>query len=92
MKKTFEFTKAFATKLIIGALLLAMLGALLVSCGGGGSNKIEITGVTRNDEDGLTQDNLDKIATLLANNAQAHEAFVAAYRGYDMLWRGPRRG
>ena len=88
MKKTFEFTKAFATKLIIGALLLAMLGALLVSCGGGGSNKIEISGVTRNDEDGLTQDNLDKIATLLANNAQAHEAFVAAYRGYDMLLEG----
>lgn len=85
MKKTFEITKAIATKLIVGALLLAMVGALLVSCGGGGSSKIEVTGVTRNDEDGLSQDNLDKIASLLANNAPAHEAFVAAYRGYNML-------
>ena len=85
MKKTFEFTRSFVTKLIVGVLLLALLGSVLTSCGGSATQKVEVSGVTRNDEEGLTQDNLDKIATTLANNAAAHQAFVAAYRGYNML-------
>ena len=89
MKKTFEITKAFATKLLVGVLLLVLLGALLTSCGGGvASGKTQITGVTRNDEEGISQDALDKIATLLANNSQAHVYFVGAYRGYNMLAEG----
>ena len=88
MKKTFEITKSFVTKLILGVLLLAILGSILTGCGGATVQKVEVSGVNLNDTDGLTQDNLDKIATVLANNAAAHQAFVAAYRGYNMLEEG----
>lgn len=87
MKKTFQITKSLAAKLIVGVLLLALIGSLLVSCGTG-TKKIEISGVARDEASQLTQDNLDKIATVLANNPEAHVAFVAAYRGYNMLAEG----
>lgn len=87
MKKTFQITKSLAAKLIVGVLLLALIGSLLVSCGTG-TKKIEISGVARDEASQLTQDNLDKIATVLANKSEAHVAFVAAYRGYNMLAEG----
>lgn len=87
MKKTFQITKSLLTKLIVGVLLLAVLGSVLVSCGGG-TQKISISGVARDEASQLTQDNLDKLATALANNSEAYVAFVAAYRGYNMLAEG----
>lgn len=87
MKKTFQITKSLAAKLIVGVLLLALMGSLLVSCGTG-VQKMPISGVARDEASQLTQDNLDKIATVLANNPEAHVAFVAAYRGYNMLAEG----
>ena len=89
MKKTFEITRSFVTKLIVGVLMLAILGAALTGCGGASVQKSELEGNVAVAEGSETSQNqLNEIAEFLLNNNQAHQAFVAAYRGYDMLEEG----
>lgn len=82
MKKTI-FKRAFA---LVAALVLVCV--LFTSCASNTSQqiKVEITGdVTLNDTDGISQKNLNEIAEFLANNNEAHQGIVAAYRGYNYL-------
>ena len=89
MKKTFEITRSCVTKLIVGVLMLAILGAALTGCGGASVQKSELEGNVAVAEGSETSQNqLNEIAEFLLNNNQAHQAFVAAYRGYDMLEEG----
>lgn len=80
MKKTI-FKRALA--LIMAAILACVLFS---SCMGSNSQqiKVELDGdVKLNDEDGISQNNLNEIAEFMANNKEAYEGIVAAFRGYD---------
>lgn len=76
----------FITKFTVLLLLMVVVATVFTGCFGSTANQtVTITGVTRNDEDGLTQEQLDTLATVLRNNSAAWQDFVAAYRGYDVL-------
>ena len=81
MKKT-TFKRAFA---LLAALVL--VSVLFTSCVGSNQQiTTELKGdVKLNDEDGISQNNLNEIAEFLANNKEAYEGVVAAYRGYNYL-------
>ena len=76
----------FITKFTVLLLLVIAIATVFTGCfGSSAPQTVTITGVTRNDEDGLTQDQLDTLATVLRNNTLAWQDFIAAYRGYDIL-------
>ena len=80
-----KMKKILTSKVIILLVLLFSLCTVLTSCFGGGQATVKITDVSVNDNEGLTQDQLNAIATLVRNNSGAWNDFVAAYRGYDVL-------
>ncbi len=75
----------FISKLIVLFLITTMLCLTLASCGGTTQQKVTISNVTLNDTDGLTQTEIDAIATFVRNNSGALNDFLAAYRGYDVV-------
>ena len=81
MKKT-TFKRAVA---LLAAMVL--VSVLFTSCVGSNQQiTTELKGdVKLNDEDGISQNNLNEIAEFLANNKEAYEGVVAAYRGYNYL-------
>ena len=81
MKKTI-FKRAFA---LIAALVL--VSVLFTSCVASNQQiTTKLDGdVKLNDEDGISQNNLNEIAEFLANNREAYEGVVAAFRGYNYL-------
>ncbi len=86
MKKT-TFAKPLIMRLVLAALLLATLCSVFVGCSGGVQNTISVSvSEIEHDEsaNNLTKLELKEIANFLASDAKAREAFVAAYRGYDM--------
>lgn len=87
MKKNLKFAKPLVTRLLLAVMLLAVLASVFVGCAGPSQTTINVTvSEIEHDEaaNGLTKLELKTIAEFLAGNASAREAFVAAYRGYDM--------
>ncbi len=89
MKKT--TSAKFMTRLLPLVLLLVMLCSAFVGCAGGSTNTlpVNVSNIEHSETDNaLGKAELKLIAEFLANNASAREAFVAAYRGYDMTVEG----
>ena len=79
-------SRTIIKKLLVVALVIVTVCALMVSCGGQQKPTVTISGdVKLNDTDGIGQASLNNIANFMANNAQAYEGIVAAYRGYNIL-------
>ena len=82
----------FITKFTVLLLVVIAIATFFTGCfGTTTAQTVTITGVTLNDEEGLTQSELDTIATVLKNNGAAWQDFVAAYRGYDVLGEDANR-
>lgn len=85
MKKEIAL-KNLVGRLLILVLALALLGSLLVGCG----EDTAASGVNVSDisyEEGvnaLSKESMKSVADFILTSAEAREAFVAAYRGYDM--------
>lgn len=79
-------SRSIIKKLLVAALVVITVCALMVSCGGQQKPTVTISGdVKLNDTDGIGQASLNNIANFMANNAEAYEGIVAAYRGYNIL-------
>ena len=78
--------KTLAVRLLLALLLLAVMGSALSGCASGTvSVSVSLSDIEYNEEqNSLTKEQLKTLSDFLANNGLAHEAFVAAYRGYDM--------
>lgn len=87
MKKQLKFAKPLVTRLVLAVMLLAVLATAFAGCAGQSQSTINVS-VSEIEYDetvnSLTKLELKTIAEFLAGNAAAREAFVAAYRGYDM--------
>lgn len=87
MKTQQNFAKPIVARLLLVLLLLAVVGSAFVGCASNETNVITVT-VSEVEHDAeannLTKLELKTIAEFLAGNSAAREAFVAAYRGYDM--------
>lgn len=79
-----KMKRNFISKSAVLFLLVLMLCTVFSSCAAPRQQKVTISGVTLNDTEGLTQEEIDAIATFVRNNSGALNDFVAAYRGYDM--------
>ena len=87
MKKNLKFAKPLVMRLVLAVMLLSVLATVFVGCAGTSQTTINVTvSDIEYDEaaNSLTKLELKTIAEFLAGNASAREAFVAAYRGYDM--------
>ena len=84
--KKFATIKTLAVKLLLVLLLLAVMGSVLSGCATGTvSASISLSDIEYNEEqNSLPKEQLKTLSDFLANNGSAHEAFVAAFRGYDM--------
>ncbi len=85
--KKITFAKPLIMRLVLAALLLAVLCSVFVGCSGGVASTLTVSvSDIEHDENtnSLGKLELKEIANFLASDAKAREAFVAAYRGYDM--------
>ena len=79
--------KIFNSRIFSIIVLLIVACALLTSCIGTAQQQTVQKTVTNYDgsKNVLKQEELNTIATTIYNNKEAKEAFVAAYRGYDVI-------
>ena len=79
--------KIFNSRIFSIIVLLVVACALLTSCIGTPQQQTVQKTVTNYDgsKNVLKQEELNTIATTIYNNKEAKEAFVAAYRGYDVI-------
>lgn len=79
--------KIFNSRIFSIIVLLVVACALLTSCIGTPQQQTVQKAVTNYDgsKNVLKQEELNTIATTIYNNKEAKEAFVAAYRGYDVI-------
>lgn len=79
--------KIFNSRIFSIIVLLVVVSTLLTACMGGAQTTTVEKNVTNYNgaENILKQEELDAIATKIYNNKEAKEAFVAAYRGYDVI-------
>ncbi len=93
--KTFKKAsgQGILVRVAMAILLLAILGGVLTSCGGGGSSKIttleKIHDITASEEkgNGLTSEQLNNLANTIAEHKDGfaiREQLAAALNGYDM--------
>ncbi len=84
--KKFATIKTLAVRLLLVLLLLAVMGSVLSGCASGTvSVSVSLSDIEHNEEqNSLTKEQLKTLSEFLANNGSAYEAFIAAYRGYDM--------
>ena len=65
---------------------MVLICAFFTSCMGNTQTTVTVEGdVKLNDTDGISQTDLNNIAKFVANNEEAYQGLVAAYRGYDIL-------
>ncbi len=79
--------KIFNSRIFSIIVLLVVVSTLLTACMGGAQTTTVEKNVTNYNgaENILKQEELDAIATKIYNNKEAKEAFIAAYRGYDVI-------
>ena len=79
--------KIFNSRIFSIIVLLVVACALLTSCIGAVQQQTVQKTVTNYDgsKNNLKQEELNTIATTIYNNQEAKEAFIAAYRGYDVI-------
>ena len=65
---------------------MVLVCSFFTSCMGSTQTTVTVEGnVKLNDTDGISQTDLNNIAQFVANNEEAYQGIVAAYRGYDIL-------
>ena len=79
--------KIFNSRFFSLLVLVITLSVVLTSCLGGAQTKDVTKSVTNYDgsKNTLTQEQLDAVATKIYNSTEARDAFLAAYRGYDVI-------
>ena len=79
--------KIFNSRFFSIVLLLVIISALFTACTGTAQTTTVQKNVTNYDrsENELLEEELDAIATTIYNNKEARDAFLAAYRGYDLI-------
>ena len=78
--------KIFNSRFFSIVIILIAVSAILSSCMGTASTTVSKTVKNYNGaENVLKQEELDAVATKIYNNAEARDAFLAAYRGYDVI-------
>ena len=77
--------KIFNSRIFSLIVLFVAICALLTSCIGGTQQQTVNKTVAPVEGTKFTPQQLNEAATLLYNNAEARNAFIAAYRGYDVL-------
>lgn len=79
--------RSILKKLLVLLAAVIVIGTFAVSCGGAASTptRTREESIPLNDEDGITQADLNRIADFMLGNAEAYQGIVAAYRGYDIL-------
>ena len=81
--------KIFNSKIFVVLVLVVAVCALMTSCFGSKKTASIITvSVTAVEGNSLDSQQLSDIATLIRNNADARDAFIAAYRGYNVFAEG----
>lgn len=88
MKKKMNSSMTIFKRTLTLLTAMVLVCVLFSSCVGSTSQqiKVELDGdVKLNDEDGISQNNLNEIAEFIANNREAYEGIVASYRGYNYL-------
>ena len=77
--------KIFNSRLFSLVVIVLVLSALLTSCLGATQQQTVNKTVVPSEGTQFTSQQLNEAATILYNNAEARDAFLAAYRGYDVL-------
>ena len=77
--------KIFNSRLFSLVVIVLVLSALLTSCLGATQQQTVNKTVVPSADTQFTSQQLNEAATILYNNAEARDAFLAAYRGYDVL-------
>ena len=79
--------KIFNSRFFSIVLLLVIISALFTACTGTAQSTTVQKNVTNYDrsQNVLSEEELDAIATTIYNNKEARDAFLAAYRGYDLI-------
>ena len=79
--------KIFNSRFLAIVVLLVVISAIFTSCIGSTTTEDVAKSVKNYDgsKNTLKQEELDSIATTLYNNTEARDAFLAAYRGYDVI-------
>ena len=79
--------KIFNSRFFSIVILLLVVSAVFTACTGG-AQQTTVTKEVKNYNgqfNKLSEEQLDSIATTLYNNVEARDAFLAAYRGYDVI-------
>ncbi len=84
MKKHTSIANSTRMRLVVLMTLGALLLSLLCGCASGGSTTTTVSDIKHGEDNSLSEARLEDIAEFLAKTPKAYEAFVAAYRGYDM--------
>ena len=77
--------KIFNSRFFSLVVIVIVLSALLTSCLGATQQQTVNKTVVPSEGTQFTSQQLNEAATILYNNAEARDAFLAAYRGYDVL-------
>ena len=77
--------KIFNSRFFSLVVIVLVLSALLTSCLGATQQQTVNKTVVPSEGTQFTSQQLNEAATILYNNAEARDAFLAAYRGYDVL-------
>lgn len=86
MRKKTNSSKSIFKRLLVLATAMVLICAFFTSCMGNTQTTVTVEGdVKLNDTDGISQTDLNNIAKFVANNEEAYQGLVAAYRGYDIL-------
>ena len=76
--------KIFNSRFFSVVILLVVICTLFTACGGAKQVTVQKT-VAPTTGTSFTPQQLNEIATTLYNNPEARDAFLAAYRGYDVI-------
>ena len=77
--------KIFNSRFFSLVVIVIVLSALLTSCLGATQQQTVNKTVVPSEGTQFTSQQLNEAATILYNNTEARDAFLAAYRGYDVL-------
>ena len=82
--KKFETVKKLGFRLLLALLLLTLIGAVCSGCATNAPQTVSVD-ISKIEYPNFSETETDKLAEFLTNHPEAYTAFVAAYRGYDII-------